>query len=400
MLLSMKKFTVSCRVLFVLCLAVLAASCSDDDSDPTVVKSSAKAITSFKFATPEATGVITEADKKIAVSVPFGTNVTELVPTIVVSEKATVAPNTGVKQNFTSAVTYTVTAEDGTKQAYVVTVTVGADDEEPGDKVTVTAISATDLEAGTEFYFTGTNFGPYAESEVILTKLGTSTPISGGARDNSTATRLYFKLPKSFPGGEYSVVVKSNGQSVSLSQTITVTAAAPVISSISVQQVDNGGEVTITGENFSATGNTVYLIQDGAQYPMDIVEESETSITFIADAYLGRYTVMVRNSNDAEGESTQEIVVGKIPEVTAINKTSFAKGEQIIITGVNLKSESTSGIFYFWPETGMAFQRVVTVNAEGTQMSYTIPTSFTSGTYDMDVQVDFETIKTYTITIQ
>ena len=46
-----------------------------------------------------------------------------LVPTIDLSANATSSPASGVAQNFTSPVTYTVTAEDGTTQAWVVTVT-------------------------------------------------------------------------------------------------------------------------------------------------------------------------------------------------------------------------------------------------------------------------------------
>ena len=88
-------------------------------------ESTDKQITSFSFATPPAIGVINEKAKSIAVQVPDGTDVTALVPTITVSEKATVSPTSGVAQNFTNSVTYTVTAENGNTQAYIVTVTKG-----------------------------------------------------------------------------------------------------------------------------------------------------------------------------------------------------------------------------------------------------------------------------------
>lgn len=62
-------------------------------------------------------------------SLPTGTDVTALQPTIVVSDLATVSPASGEEQDFTDPVTYTVTAEDETTQEYVVTVTVLAEDE-------------------------------------------------------------------------------------------------------------------------------------------------------------------------------------------------------------------------------------------------------------------------------
>ena len=86
--------------------------------------SSSKSITSFKFEAldPDVTGTIDETGKTVTLSVPGGTNVTALVPTIAVSAKATVSPLSGVAANFTSPIVYTVTAEDGTTQAYTVTV--------------------------------------------------------------------------------------------------------------------------------------------------------------------------------------------------------------------------------------------------------------------------------------
>ncbi|MDP2217702.1 MAG: PGF-pre-PGF domain-containing protein [Methanolobus sp.] len=90
-----------------------------------VVPSSAKSITSFRFngLDPDVVGVINEASKTITLTVPYGTDVTALVPTIV-HTGASISPNTGVARNFTNPVTYTVTAADGTTQSYTVTVTV------------------------------------------------------------------------------------------------------------------------------------------------------------------------------------------------------------------------------------------------------------------------------------
>ena len=86
--------------------------------------SSAKQILSFVLEDlePEVYGDIDDAQGTILLNVPTGTNVTALVPTISVSPFASVSPASGVAQNFTSAVTYTVTAEDESTKEYVVTV--------------------------------------------------------------------------------------------------------------------------------------------------------------------------------------------------------------------------------------------------------------------------------------
>ena len=90
-----------------------------------VPPSSEKAITAFSFASPAATGVVNESLHTIALTVPYGTNVTALVPTIAISG-ASVSPASGAAHDFSSPVTYTVTAADATTQTYAVTVTVAA----------------------------------------------------------------------------------------------------------------------------------------------------------------------------------------------------------------------------------------------------------------------------------
>ena len=91
-----------------------------------VAPSSAKAITAFSFATPAVTGVIAEGTHSIALTVPSGTDLTDLVPTITTTG-ASVSPASGVANNFTSPVTYTVTAADASTQPYTVTVAARTD---------------------------------------------------------------------------------------------------------------------------------------------------------------------------------------------------------------------------------------------------------------------------------
>jgi hypothetical protein len=83
-----------------------------------------KKIAEFKFASlsPVAVATIDEEGKKVNVVVPAGTNVTSLIPTLTLSAGAQVSPSSNVKQDFSKPTTYTVTAEDGTKQEYTVTV--------------------------------------------------------------------------------------------------------------------------------------------------------------------------------------------------------------------------------------------------------------------------------------
>ena len=110
-------------------LALLPGGCDSynlsfkDFYEMTADGASAKEITAFRFAAPPAAGLIDEGAKTIAVTVPFGTVLTGLVPTIA-HTGAGISPASGTARDFSAPVIYTVTAADGSAAAYTVTVTV------------------------------------------------------------------------------------------------------------------------------------------------------------------------------------------------------------------------------------------------------------------------------------
>ena len=82
-------------------------------------------ITAFSFTEQTGSATIDRVAHTVAVEVVAGTTLTNLIPAIAVSSGATIAPASGVAQNFTNDFVYTVTAqEDGiTPQGWTVTVT-------------------------------------------------------------------------------------------------------------------------------------------------------------------------------------------------------------------------------------------------------------------------------------
>ena len=90
--------------------------------------STEKALTSFWFQSPAATGVIVESTHTVAVAVPNGTSVTGLVASFATTGSqvrvgSAVQVSGTTANDFTSPVTYTVVASDASTQDYVVTVT-------------------------------------------------------------------------------------------------------------------------------------------------------------------------------------------------------------------------------------------------------------------------------------
>ena len=124
---------------------VTAADASTQDYvvTVTVAPSPAKSITAFSFQglDPAVTGAITEATHTIALTVPYGTDITHLVATFTTTGASVAVAGLpqvcGVTVNdFSSPVTYTVTAADASTQDYVVTVTVA-----PSPAKSITAFS-------------------------------------------------------------------------------------------------------------------------------------------------------------------------------------------------------------------------------------------------------------------
>jgi outer membrane protein assembly factor BamB len=110
----------------ILMTGIFIPSCKKDASKP---KSPTKIIDSLNLFKGDSTAftpgeiVVKTTGDTIVVSVPAFTDITALRPVIVITGK-TISPASGVKENFSDPVVYTVTAEDGSQQKYTVIVSV------------------------------------------------------------------------------------------------------------------------------------------------------------------------------------------------------------------------------------------------------------------------------------
>jgi hypothetical protein len=62
----------------------------------------------------------------ITIEIAFGVPISQLIPTIEISPRATISPSSDLSTDFTGPVVYTITAEDGTTKTFTVTVTNAA----------------------------------------------------------------------------------------------------------------------------------------------------------------------------------------------------------------------------------------------------------------------------------
>jgi|GEM_PF-863842 hypothetical protein len=112
------------KILQVSFLAIILSVGIFNTANAIVAPSSSKAITAFTISNEVGTTTIDETAHTVTVSMPSGTDLSVLTPTITLSDiGASVSPLPGTQEDFTNPQIYTVTAADTTTQSYTVTVT-------------------------------------------------------------------------------------------------------------------------------------------------------------------------------------------------------------------------------------------------------------------------------------
>lgn len=244
---------------FLFLMAVLAMiTTSSCQKEPQL--SNQASILSFSFANPPVTATITGTN--IALSVPFGTDLTNLAPTISISEKATISPASGLPRNFSSPVTYIVTAEDGvTETAYTVTVTT----LDPKDVVIsafeVNGAISVAIDQGAKTITInmpdGANVKALSPKITTIPASATVAPASNVVQDFTNP--VTYKVNQGATTASYTATVKFVAYGLDFKKT-TIRFDACVASSTLVP------EMATTGDNergFSMNSTSVYLADKG-----------------------------------------------------------------------------------------------------------------------------------------
>jgi len=144
-----------------------------------VTASSADTMFSFDFLNnPSIRPEVTYDSDSITAIAPYETDLTSLTPEIYVSNGATVSPASGVPQDFTHPVNYTVTAQDGSTKVYTVTITDSSADS-------ITSIAFPTRPDLPDFFYQlqsgSTNLTEYLEAGTPVTSATPTIVVSNGA---------------------------------------------------------------------------------------------------------------------------------------------------------------------------------------------------------------------------
>lgn len=176
---------IASKLIFGVLFFGLFVACSEEEK-----LSSEASITGFEIESLNQVGTI--SGTTITMSVPYGTDISNLSPTITVSEGATLTPASGLARDFTSTVGYTVTAEDGkTTSSYSVTISILDPDTVVISTFEVSGSESVDIDQDgltiTINMLEGSDVTSLTPVITTIPSDAASSPASGEAQDFSTS---------------------------------------------------------------------------------------------------------------------------------------------------------------------------------------------------------------------
>ncbi|WP_222708728.1 DUF5018 domain-containing protein, partial [Paenibacillus sp. N3.4] len=376
----------------------------------TVTASSAKDLTTFSFEGLSPAVVGTISGTNIALTVPHGTSVTSLVATFTSSAGSTVKVGTTTQvsgttvNDFTSPVTYTVTAQDGTTKSYIVTVTIAASSAKD-----LSAFSFEGLQPAVVGTINGTNIAltvphgtsvtslvaTYTSSAVSTVKVGMTAQVSGTTVNDFTSPVTYTVTAEDGTTKNYTVTVTVLASSAKDLTAFSFEGLSPaVVGTISgadiALTVPHGTSVTSLVATYTSSSGSTVKVGSTAQVSGTTVNDFTSSVTYIVTAQDGTtksYTVTVTVTASSAKDLMAFSFEGLSPAVIGT-----IGGTDIALT-VPHGTSVTSLVATFTSSAGSIVKVGTTAQVSGTTANdFTSPVTYTV------IAEDGKT-KSYTVTV-
>tara|TARA_B100000949_G_scaffold173562_1_gene154112 strand:+ start:7048 stop:8280 length:1233 start_codon:yes stop_codon:yes gene_type:complete len=223
-------------------------------------------------------------------------DISDIVPSIEISEHATIFPESDIAQDFNNLNTYTVTAENGAQVEYNIIVNkpritgvstiVGIFSNNPmlvytGADMVVSGefLNVDDVDSGV-YLFDGENKFPLSVSDVQKTE-----------QEFVTFYSLSFKIPNNIPSNPNYKIVYESMDLIAESEGIIDLISENVPNPISLNQTlyQRGDVFELTGENLPEmiaipSNGSLYLIANSGNYDL-VVNDEKNLLTLTLDSY-------------------------------------------------------------------------------------------------------------------
>jgi hypothetical protein len=331
----------------------------ENDTDP-------KAITTFSFTTganavlsADVTATISGAS--ITGSIPFGTNVTTLVATFTTNGASVKIGSTvqvsGITANdFSSVVTYTVTAADGTTQVYTVTLTVTANEAKA-----ITAFSFTDalntaLSVDVLATISGTNIAVTVPNGTNVNALVATFTTNGASVKIGSTVQVSGITANDFSSVVTYTVTAADGTTQDFSVTVSITPQYGfTVSSISGHTIESGGTATFNVRLLSEPTNDVTIGVSSSDTSEGTVLPS--NLTFTSINWNTNQTVTVSGVDDSLIDGNKSLLIELAIANSADSNFNGLNPDDVTVVNLNDDYESI-------PDTGQTTSYTATVGED------------------------------------
>ena len=348
------------KKIYALCVLFLALACKKDN-DETPLLSSEKNILSFTFIVEGTTYTSTISNTAITAQLPEDTNLTTLTPTITFSKRATVTPNSGVAQDFSKEVSYTVTAEDKSTKIYKVLITTEKTPQ-PNEPIQIGHVpnEYTTNKAGGEVVYFDVNTLPVKKEQIKVELVKRRPPFDTYSlkvqKIDKKERRVYVVLPPTYKNGEYYFKATFDKEEVE-SGVFTLDSGEIVLNVLDVIMFEPVTSLattelqtfkTVVYANTEALKKyTYYLRKDTHDYQLTVSDISNYNIQFKmfntpAGAFSGGndFKFVVKGGTKEQvlpfvNSEKQPITIEPVhtPVIKALSKTTLKAGDELTVTG-------------------------------------------------------------------
>jgi hypothetical protein len=324
-------------------------------------------------------GTIDAETKIITLTLPYQTNLKGLVPNISVSEGFEIIPASGIEQDFSGKVYYTLVSSNGAKAIYTVQISTEAQ-----PRPQIYSISKDSVEAGFDFEVRGRYFGSFPLD--VKVSLAPVTAVTFTYKNDST---LLVKTAEKTLPGDYQVTVKVKELAVSASEKISITQAAPKIRSVSAVNFFPPDTLKIVGEHLSSEKYkyAVRLVNGSDSLTDNQVKITKDTLKYAVrkDFKAGKYTLKIVNLTDGkisrEKEPAVQIYSGNMPYAVLKENITYAKGQDVIFTTLNFTAQQYRFYQVTLTGAGKSFVQNGIFDLSGKTLRIAVPELAPAGNY-------------------
>lgn len=364
-----------------LCFLLLLFACStpqEPSTPPQILKFDLLGVQTLKNS-------IDPATKTITIEVPYQTSLQNITTQIAVESGTSIVPASGLSQDFSQVVYYTLTSKDGQKVIYTVKVNTS---NQPLPQII--AIDSDTTEAGFAFTIKGKNFGKFAlDIETFLVdEQKNETRLSHQLVD-STQLKLTTNIDQKT--GNYQIKLRVKDQTTASLAKIWIAYPAPKITSVPQLNLLVADTLWLNGKyiDFAKYGFQTKLSNEKQSYFLDFVRSKNAALGFILakNVTIGTYKVQLYNTSEKKLSREENFEVNlydsEKPFVREIisPKEIYKATERVVFKTINFSKIEAR----FFQVSIQGFEKTYIQNGiyDATQQSLSInlPDNIKSGSY-------------------